>query len=158
MKYYSILLQINALLGGFNPDKYWKRRLYIQNSNGFLALYYIAWLKKYELRSNCTTGVQFSNKKLFSSTVNMPHGLNGIVISPNAKIGHSCVIFHQVTIGVKNLGSDAAPVIGSNVMIGAGAKVLGPIKIGNNAKIGANAVVTKDVPENGIVVSLSKYL
>jgi len=69
---------------------------------------------------------------------------NGIVIHPKAKIGVNCLIFQQVTIGSRNGG---VPVIGGNVDIGAGAKILGNISIGNHVKIGANAVVIHDVED-----------
>jgi serine O-acetyltransferase len=72
----------------------------------------------------------------------IPHP-NGIVIHPDAKIGVNCLIFHQVTLGSRN--ADGVPEIGGHVDIGAGAKILGPLKIGPHAKIGANAVVLSDV-------------
>lgn len=80
----------------------------------------------------------------------MPHGLYGIIVSHNAVIGSNCTIFHQVTIGE---GKDGAPVIGDEVLIGAGAKIIGNVKIGANSKIGVNAVVVHDVPENSIVTA-----
>jgi serine O-acetyltransferase len=73
----------------------------------------------------------------------IPHP-NGIVIHPDARIGVNCLIFQQVTIG--NRGKGGAPVIGGHVDIGAGAKLLGPIIVGDHAVIGANAVVVSDVP------------
>ncbi|MBV8757225.1 MAG: serine acetyltransferase [Deltaproteobacteria bacterium] len=77
----------------------------------------------------------------------------GIVIHAGAKIGRNVVILHQVTIGERTLDSTAAaPRIGDNVYIGAGAKVLGDITVGDGARIGANAVVTKDVPPGATVV------
>jgi serine O-acetyltransferase len=79
----------------------------------------------------------------------IPHP-NGIVIHPNASVGVNCLIFQQVTIGTRNL--EGAPVIAGHVDIGAGAKVLGSISIGAHARIGANAVVVKDVPERGLAV------
>ncbi|WP_285959077.1 serine O-acetyltransferase [Thomasclavelia spiroformis] len=85
----------------------------------------------------------------FESIPIFPHGLYGIIISKNAKIGKNCTIFHQVTIGE---GKDGAPCIGNNCYIGAGAKIIGKIKIGNNVKIGANCVVIEDIPDNSIVV------
>jgi serine O-acetyltransferase len=72
----------------------------------------------------------------------IPHP-NGIVIHPDAKIGVNCLIFQQVTIGGRD--GPGVPEIGGHVDIGAGAKILGPVRIGPNARIGANAVVTKDV-------------
>lgn len=74
----------------------------------------------------------------------MPHP-NGIVVHPEAKIGPNCLIFQQVTIGVSK-GGQPPPVIGAHVDIGAGAKILGDVHIGDFALIGANAVVVKDVP------------
>jgi serine O-acetyltransferase len=73
----------------------------------------------------------------------IPHP-NGIVIHSGVKIGPNCLIFQQVTIGAKD--DSKPPVIGGHVDIGAGARVIGEINIGNNAKIGANAVVLIDVP------------
>jgi serine O-acetyltransferase len=72
----------------------------------------------------------------------IPHP-NGIVIHPNAKIGVNCLIFQQVTIGIRD--AHGAPEISGHVDIGAGAKLLGAIKIGAHARIGANAVITRDV-------------
>lgn len=88
----------------------------------------------------------------FNSAPILPHGIKGIVIHPTAVIGENVTIMHQVTIGTRDI--DESAVIGDNVFIGAGAKILGKIKIGNGAKIGANAVVIKDVPENATVVGV----
>ena len=85
----------------------------------------------------------------------MPHGLNGIFISDGATIGKNCVIFHQVTIGSNTLEDSkgrGAPTIGDNVYIGAGAKIIGRVKIGNNVRIGANCVVVENIPDNCVVV------
>lgn len=77
------------------------------------------------------------------------HGINGIVIAGGAKIGKNVVISHQVTIG-RSRG--LAPVVGDNVYIGPGAKIFGGIRIGDNARIGANCVVFQDVPDNATIV------
>jgi serine O-acetyltransferase len=82
----------------------------------------------------------------------------GIIIHSKAKIGKNCIIMHQVTIGQKKIDEQEAPILGNNVFIGAGAKILGKIKIGDNVVIGANAVVTKDVPSNSVVVGVNKLL
>jgi serine O-acetyltransferase len=77
----------------------------------------------------------------------------GIIVSPDTIIGRNVNISHQVTIGVSGQGQNrGCPVIGDNVYIAPGAKIFGKIKIGDNAKIGANAVVHKDIPDNAIVV------
>ncbi len=78
----------------------------------------------------------------------------GVVVSGYAKIGDNCRIRNGVVIGLKNVEDIGAPEIGHNVDIGAGAKVLGKIKIGNHVLIGANAVVICDVPDNAIAVGV----
>lgn len=75
----------------------------------------------------------------------------GIVINKDVVIGDNCTIFHQVTIGM-NETTLKSPVLGNNVYIGAGAKIIGGITIGNNVKIGAGSVVVKNVPDNCTVV------
>lgn len=78
-----------------------------------------------------------------------------IVINPGTVIGDNCNLSHEVTIGQMNRGPKAGcPTIGNNVFIGPGAKIMGKIKIGDNAAIGANAVVVDDVPENGVAVGI----
>lgn len=92
---------------------------------------------------------------LFGGDPVFPHGPYGIFISGKARIGKGCVIFHQVTIGSNTLPDSkgkGAPTIGDNVFIGAGAKVIGNVKVGNNVRIGANCVIAKDVPDNTTVV------
>ena len=81
------------------------------------------------------------------------YGGIGVVIHKKAKIGSSCIISQQVTIGGK-LGCKSLPVIGDNVEICAGAKIIGDVKIGNNVTIGVNSVVNKDIPDNAIVAGV----
>ncbi len=91
-------------------------------------------------------------------SLKVPH-ISGIVISYFAEIGDRCTIYQQVTIGQESIGHKGrAPTIGNNVYIGAGAKIIGPIKIGNNVKIGANTVVTRDVPDNSTVVGANRII
>lgn len=78
----------------------------------------------------------------------IPHP-NGIVVHPDAVIGTNCLIFQQTTIGIRD-PYEGAPQIGSSVDIGAGAKILGPVKIGRCSKIGANAVILRDVAPHSI--------
>lgn len=79
----------------------------------------------------------------------LPHP-NGVVIHPSAIIGPNCLIFQQVTLGTR--GGAGAPCLGGHVDIGAGAKLLGNIKVGDHACIGANAVVLSDVPPHAVAV------
>lgn len=92
------------------------------------------------------------------STVEFPHNGLGVVIHRNAIIGKSTKILHNVTIGgvegkFSNYNSEVidCPVVGANVLIGAGAIILGPIIIGDNSTIAAGAIVTKDVESNTVV-------
>ena len=78
----------------------------------------------------------------------------GIVVSGFAKFGDNCRIRNGVVVGLSRVSDPCAPVFGNNVDIGAGAKVLGNIRIGNNVCIGANAVVLQDVPDNCIAVGV----
>jgi len=82
----------------------------------------------------------------------------GINIAADAKIGKNVNISQLVTIGESGQGDKwGAPTIGDGTFIGAGAKVIGKITVGNNVKIGANAVIYKDIPDNAIVVSYPGY-
>lgn len=90
--------------------------------------------------TSCTIG---SNLKI--------EHFSGIVIGNKVVIGDNCTIYQQVTLGQKN---NEYPIIGNNVTIYPGAKVLGGIKIGNNSVIGANAVVLNNVPDNAIAVGI----
>lgn len=87
----------------------------------------------------------------FGRNMKLPHP-TGVVIHADAVIGDDCMIMQQVTIG--QLATGGAPTIGSRVYIGAGARVLGPITIGDGARIGANAVVLCDVPPNATAVGI----
>jgi serine O-acetyltransferase len=81
----------------------------------------------------------------------MPH-FGGIVVNPLAKIGENCYLSHNVLIGKVHTGERAGvPVIGDDVFIGAGAIILGNVKIGNHAAIGVNSLVLDDVPDGGFV-------
>ena len=78
----------------------------------------------------------------------------GIILHSNVEMGENCSIGSGVVIGTRGNGRTGTPVIGDNVYIGVGAKLLGPIKIGNNAKIGANAVVLEDVPAGATAIGV----
>ena len=106
------------------------------------------------------TGIEIHPGAILGRRVFFDHGM-GIVIGETAIIGDDCVIFHGVTLG--GLSSKRAnqtnnnkrhPTIKNNVMLGAGAKLLGDITIGENVKVGANAVVLTDVPDNAIAVGI----
>ncbi|MBW6511002.1 MAG: serine O-acetyltransferase [Desulfuromonadaceae bacterium] len=82
------------------------------------------------------------------------HGM-GVVIGETAEIGTNCTLYHGVTLGGTSWAKEKRhPTLGDNVVIGSGAKILGPFKVGDNAKIGSNSVVVKEVPNNSTVVGI----
>lgn len=100
------------------------------------------------------TGIEIHPGATIGKGLFIDHGM-GIVIGETAEVGDNVTIYHGVTLG--GTGKDVGkrhPTVGDNVIIGAGAKVLGPIKIGSNSKVGANAVVLKEVPEGSTVVGI----
>lgn len=102
--------------------------------------------------SRWLTGIEIHPGAQIGRHLVIDHGM-GVVIGETAIIGDDCIIFHGVTLGgMKFDPVKRHPTIGNRVLIGTGAKVLGPITIGDDVKIGANAMVTKDIPPNVTVV------
>ncbi len=99
------------------------------------------------------TGIELPCEAEVGSNFVIDH-FGGIIVSGYAKFGDNCRIRNGVTIGLRRIEERSAPIIGNNVDIGAGAKLLGPITIGDNVIIGANAVVLCDVPGNSIAVGV----
>ncbi len=119
----------------------------------FVCRYRIPVLSKlFRLMLNCDIYCDLSRRDIL-----MPHPY-GIVIHSKAKIGQRVVIMQQVTIGGRNAGVNEAPVIEDDVYIGAGARILGNVRVGHHAVIGANAVVTKDVPPHATVVGANRII
>ena len=149
---------LNSHVTRYNHNKFWARYLSCQNNecHGLRRLYYIYYLKRVMSIHCCDLMVSLSGREnfgaFFAAPPYCPHGLNGIVVSDQARIGKMVTILQQVTIGVKSAEVKGAPFVGDCVTIGAGAKLIGPIHIGNGVTIGANAVVTKDIPDGATVV------
>ena len=100
------------------------------------------------------TGIEIHPGAKLGNRLFIDHGM-GIVIGETAEVGDNCTIYHGVTLG--GTGKDILkrhPTIGNNVIIGAGAKLLGPIIVGDNVKIGAGAVVLKNIENNSTVVGV----
>lgn len=100
------------------------------------------------------TGIEIHPGAKIGRRFVIDHGM-GIVIGETAEVGDYCTIYHGVTLG--GTGKDTGkrhPTIGDNVLISTGAKVLGPFTVGNNSRIGANAVVLQEVPPNSTVVGV----
>jgi serine O-acetyltransferase len=103
--------------------------------------------------SEILTGIDLPCEAKLGRRFRIDH-FGGIVISGDAVFGDDCIIRNGVTVGLRHTGHRGAPVIGNRADIGAGAKVLGPIRVGDDVAIGANAVVITDVPSNSIAVGV----
>ena len=100
------------------------------------------------------TGIEIHPGAKIGRRLVIDHGM-GIVIGETAEIGDDCLLYHGVTLG--GTGKDQGkrhPTIGNNVLVSTGAKVLGPFKVGDNARIAANAVVLSEVPDNATAVGI----
>ena len=125
------------------------------------------WLYPHDLRylaravsqwSRCWTGVEIHPGATIGHRLVIDHGM-GIVIGETAEIGDDCLIYQGVTLG--GTGKDSGkrhPTIGNNVLIGSGAKVLGPFKVGDNARIASGAVVLREVPPNCTAVGVPAHV
>ena len=111
--------------------------------------------------SRFLTGIEIHPNAKIGKNLFIDHGM-GVVIGETSDIGDNVTIYHMVTLGgiSPSINSDDQrntkrhPTLMDNVVVGSGAQILGPVTIGKNAKIGANAVVTKDVPPNAIMVGI----
>jgi len=104
--------------------------------------------------SRWLTGIEIHPGAKIGRRFFIDHGM-GVVIGETTEIGNDVTMYHQVTLGgTSTKKGKRHPTIGNSVVIGAGAKILGPVKIGDNCKIGANSVVVRDVPPNSTVVGI----
>jgi serine O-acetyltransferase len=100
------------------------------------------------------TGVEIHPAAKIGRRLFIDHGM-GVVIGETAEIGEDVVMFHAVTLGGRSMKRGKRhPTLGDRVTVGAGAKILGPVYVGDDAQIGANAVVVKDVPPGAVVVGV----
>jgi len=119
----------------------WQNHLYLL---GRFSSHIARWL----------TGIEIHPAAKLGRRLVIDHGM-GVVIGETAEVGDDCYLYHQVTLGVaRTSGGKRHPTVGNNVIIGAGAKVLGPIHIGDNARVGANSVVLDNVPNDITVVGM----
>ena len=111
--------------------------------------------------SRFLTGIEIHPKANIGKNLFIDHGM-GVVIGETSEIGDNVTIYHMVTLGgiAPSIDSDSQreikrhPTLMDNVVIGSGAQILGPVIIGKNAKVGANAVVTKNVPDNAVMIGI----
>ena len=107
------------------------------------------------------TGIEIHPGAKIGKNLFIDHGM-GVVIGETSEVGDNVTIYHNVTLGGISPSIDSErqrhekrhPTIGNDVVIGSGAQIIGPIRVGNNARIAANAVVVKDVPENATMVGI----
>ena len=124
----------------------------------WLLRHHCRFLARAVSQSKLWTGIEIHPGAQIGKRLVIDHG-TGIVIGETAEIGDDCLLYQGVTLG--GTGKDIGkrhPTLGNNVMVGAGAKVLGPIHIGNNARIAANAVVLREVPDNATVVGVPGHV
>lgn len=154
MKYIKLLIRLlvsansKLLLNLYWDGDIWQLKQSLQKKNTRIKeIIYFSYLERY--------GAWIGINAHFDSPPILPHGLFGIFISTNAKIGKDVVIFQHVTIGSNNLkGSKniGSPTIGDSTFIGSGAKIIGNVQIGKGCRIGANCIIYKNIPENSVCV------
>jgi len=104
------------------------------------------------------TGIEIHPGAQIGRRFFIDHGM-GVVIGETAQIGDDCTLYHGVTLGGTTWQAvKRHPTLGDNVVVGAGAKILGPIKLGNGVRVGSNSVVVKDVPEGATVVGIPAHV
>ena len=111
--------------------------------------------------SRFLTGIEIHPKAKIGKKLFIDHGM-GVVIGETSEIGNNVTLYHNVTLGgiAPSINSNDQrntkrhPTLEDNVVVGSGAQILGPIIIGKNSLVGANAVVTKDVPENAVMIGI----
>lgn len=113
------------------------------------------WISKHTRKK---TGIEIHPGAKIGAGVFIDHGM-GVVIGETAEVGDNCTIYQGVTLG--GTGKDSGkrhPTIGNNVMIGCGAKILGPFRVGDNCKIAANAVVLNEIPSDSTCVGVPAHI
>ena len=141
-------LEIFFLYNGLHAILYYRMAhwLYLHRCR-FLA----RWISQH---AKWTTGVEIHPAATIGRRLVIDHG-TGIVVGATAEIGDDCLLYQCVTLGGTGISAGKRhPTLGNNVMVGSGAKILGPIQIGDNARVAANAVVLRDVPSNSTVVGV----
>jgi len=120
-----------------------------------LWAWHLYWLARFISHiARWMTGIEIHPGATIGRRVFIDHGM-GVVIGETAVIGDDCTLYHGVTLGGTSWNKGKRhPTLEANVVVGAGAKILGPITVGNGAKIGSNAVVVKDVPQGATAVGI----
>ena len=172
-KYKIILNDLNAILARDPATNSKIEAIFCSSgfhSICFYRLSHALWQKKWHLCARILsqlgrflTGIEIHPAAKIGKGFMIDHGM-GVVIGETSEIGDNVTMYHDVTLGGttvfdKNgkICTKRHPTIGNNVIIGSGAQILGPIKIGNNCKVGSNAIVIKSVPANTTVVGFPAH-
>ena len=140
--------EVIILYPGFHVLVTHKIAHFLYNHRCFFLARFVSQLARH------LTGIEIHPGAKIGRRFVIDHGM-GIVIGETAEIGDDCLLYQGVTLG--GTGKDIGkrhPTLGNNVMVGSGAKVLGPFRVGDNARIAANAVVLREVPEGATVVGV----
>jgi len=147
----KIGIKIMSWIQHYYHKKYWYRRSIVIDPKAKCSLlrklYYLYYIKKCDAYNNCSFGTNLNAGAKFAIPPELPHGPNGIIVGHDVVIGANCVICQQVTIM-----HGGGCTIGNNVLLGAGSKILGYVRIGDNCRIGANCVVVENIPDNSTCV------
>ncbi|MCR4436838.1 MAG: serine O-acetyltransferase [Clostridiales bacterium] len=142
------VLEVIFLYPGFHAILFHRVAHWFYKRNVFFIARWISQIGRF------ITGIEIHPGAIIGRALFIDHGM-GVVIGETAEVGDNCTIYHGVTLG--GTGKDKGkrhPTIGNNVLIGAGAKILGPFKVGDNARIGANAVVLSEVEPDTTVMGV----
>lgn len=126
---------------------------YLKTKKGILFKFLYILVLIIHKHNQYLTGIQLGIGSSIEGGLVFNH-FSCIVINGNAKIGKNCTIYQGVTIGGVRGPKGGVPIIGDNVVIFAGAKIIGKVKVGNNVVIGAGAVVVNDIPDNSVAVGV----
>lgn len=142
------IFEVIILYPGFHALVYHRAAHFFYKIRWFFLARFISQFSRF------MTGIEIHPGATIGKGLFIDHGM-GIVIGETAEVGDDCTIYHNVTLG--GTGHDTGkrhPTLGSNVLVSTGAKILGPIYIGDNARIGANSVVLRNVEPNATVVGV----
>ena len=141
-------LEVALLYSGFHAVLFYRVSHKLYENKKFFAARLISQSARF------LTGIEIHPGAKIGRGLFIDHG-SGVVIGETAEIGDNCTLYQGVTLGGtgKHVGK-RHPTLGNNVMVGSGAKVLGPFRIGDNSKIAANAVVLNEIPENCTAVGI----
>ncbi len=144
----------HILIGGSYKYNFWMRTCAYTKNNRILKYSIYPFAKFFLGRLTYKLGISILPDTKIGSGFYIGH-FGGIVVNGQSVIGKNCNISQGVTLGQANRGQNKGyPTLGNDIYIGPGAKIVGSVKIGNNVAIGANCVVTKDIPDNSVVVGI----